>query len=202
MTARAGVGAPEVELQALEPGHAGVLARLLAAERGFLAPTEPDRPSRFFTAAGQRERLARGLAEAEDDRGYGFAIVAGGETVGTLHLSDVVRGASERATLGYFVARRHNGRGIASAAVALACEWSFGLLGLHRLQAATLLDNGASQRVLSRNGFRAVGIVPALLRIGAAWRDHVVFSRTADEPGRDLGSPDAAVARLREVIPG
>jgi [ribosomal protein S5]-alanine N-acetyltransferase len=193
---------PEVELRGLEPADARTLALLYRAEREFLAPFEPDRPARFFTIAGQRELLRRDMIAAEEDRRYGFAIVADDETVGVLHLNNVKRGASESGSLGYFVARRHNGRGIASAAVALVCEWAFGMLGLQRLEAATLVDNWASQRVLSRNGFRPVGLVPEYLWIGGGWRDHVLFSRRSEDPATDHGPTDWIVARLQEVIPG
>jgi hypothetical protein len=41
-----------------------------------------------------------------------------------------------------------NGRGLATSAVGQGTETAFGELGLHRLEAATLVDNIASQRVL------------------------------------------------------
>jgi [ribosomal protein S5]-alanine N-acetyltransferase len=48
-------------------------------------------------------------------------------------------------------------------------------LGLHRLEAATLLHNIASQRVLDKNGFEAYGTARAYLRIAGQWQDHRMY---------------------------
>ena len=48
---------------------------------------------------------------------------------------------------------------------------AFGELGLHRLQAETLLDNVASQKVLERNGFVRIGMAPTYLKIAGRWQD-------------------------------
>lgn len=48
-------------------------------------------------------------------------------------------------------------------------------LGLHRVQAETLLHNVASQRVLARNGFVRYGTAPQYLRIAGRWQDHAMF---------------------------
>jgi ribosomal-protein-alanine N-acetyltransferase len=73
-----------------------------------------------------------------------------------------------------------NGRGIATAAVAAAVELAFGDLRLHRLQAATLLSNHASQRVLEKNRFERIGVSPDYLRIAGRWQDHVLFARVSE----------------------
>lgn len=160
---------------------ASELAALYLAQREFLAPYEPLRPPAFFTEAGQRALVAEALALAAADRGRRFAIVADGSIVGTLAVSNIVRGAFQSANLGYFVAREWNGRGIAGHAVGLACDWAFGQAVLHRLEAATLLDNVASQRVLLRNRFLPIGVSRRYLRIAGRWRDHLVFARTVDD---------------------
>jgi ribosomal-protein-alanine N-acetyltransferase len=60
-------------------------------------------------------------------------------------------------------------------------ELAFGELGLHRLEAATLVDNVASMRVLEKNRFAHIGVARRYLRIGGEWRDHVLFQRTAED---------------------
>jgi ribosomal-protein-alanine N-acetyltransferase len=52
---------------------------------------------------------------------------------------------------------------------------AFEELGLHRIEAGTLLHNVRSQRVLERNGFVRFGVAPAYLKIAGAWQDHVLF---------------------------
>jgi [ribosomal protein S5]-alanine N-acetyltransferase len=81
----------------------------------------------------------------------------------------------EDALLGYWVNEWDNGKGVATSAVGLIRQHAFGELGLHRIEAGTLPENQASQRVLERNGFVQYGIAPAFLKIAGEWRDHVLY---------------------------
>ena len=69
------------------------------------------------------------------------------------------------------------GRGIGSAAVEFAVEAAREELGLHRLQAATLPHNAASQKILRRAGFEEIGAAPAYLKIAGSWQDHILYQR-------------------------
>ena len=160
---------------------APVLARLYVEQRAFLAPFEPARPEWFFTEDGQRTVLRRDQELRAAGAAERLLIVRDGIVVGVLSISHIVRGALESASVGYFVAREHNGQGIATAAVGLAVEWAFEDAGLHRLEAGTLRDNRASQRVLERNHFTRIGIAERYLFIAGQWRDHVLFQRTAED---------------------
>lgn len=151
---------------------AEAFAALYAANRDFLAPFDPIRPDDFYTAEGQRARLARSIGT--------YAILDDAEIAGTLGISNVVLGAFRSANVGYWVAADRNGRGLATRAVAAAIEIAFGELGLHRLEAATLVENVASQRVLEKNGFERIGLAPRYLLIAGAWRDHILYQRLAD----------------------
>jgi ribosomal-protein-alanine N-acetyltransferase len=73
------------------------------------------------------------------------------------------------------------GRGLATQAVAAAVEHAFTTLGLHRVEAATLLANPPSQGVLVRNGFEEFGMAPRYLKIAGAWHDHRIFQRLAED---------------------
>jgi RimJ/RimL family protein N-acetyltransferase len=52
---------------------------------------------------------------------------------------------------------------------------------LHRVEAATLVGNVPSQRVLEKNGFERIGLARRLLRIGSDWRDFFLYERLADD---------------------
>jgi ribosomal-protein-alanine N-acetyltransferase len=110
-----------------------------------------------------------------------FAIVDGGAIAGTIALSNIVRGPFDSANVGYWVASASQGRGLATRAVAEILRFAFDELGLHRVEAGTLVDNVASQRVLERNGFTRIGLARRYLRIAGEWRDHVLFERLADD---------------------
>jgi ribosomal-protein-alanine N-acetyltransferase len=92
----------------------------------------------------------------------------------------VIRGPLQSANVGYWVDHARNGRGLATAAVADAVAFAFEDAGLHRVEAGTLLDNVASQRVLEKNGFERIGVARRYLLIAGDWRDHVLFQRTRD----------------------
>lgn len=165
-----------MSIRLLRPEDAEELALLYAANRDFLSPFEPVRPDSFFATEGQRDRIAQRAADGI----HQFAILDGDAIAGTLNLSNIRGDGFQSGTIGYWVDRKHNGRGLATSAVAGVIAYAFGELGLHRLEAATLVDNVASQRVLEKNGFERIGLARRYLRINGEWRDHVVFQRIAD----------------------
>lgn len=152
------------------------LARLLAENRDYLAPWSPLQDEAYFTAAGQREVIARQLAAYERGAMLPLLIVDGGKVAGSLNLNSIIRGAFQNASVGYWVSQARAGHGLAGAAVAEAVGIAFGELGLHRLDAATLLHNTPSQRVLVRNGFRPFAVAESYLKIAGRWQDHILFS--------------------------
>ncbi|MFD1722984.1 GNAT family N-acetyltransferase [Amnibacterium endophyticum] len=155
-------------------------AAALAAERDFLAPYEPMRSDAFYTAAGQREVLRLRLERYEAGVEVPRAILDDdGAIVGGITLQTIERGPFLSCGVGYWVARAANGRGFASAAVAEVLDLAFGDLGLHRVQAVTLLDNARSQRVLGKNGFERIGTAPKYLKLAGEWKDHHLFQRLA-----------------------
>lgn len=50
------------------------------------------------------------------------------------------------------------------------------ILGLHRVQAAILLHNEASRRVLEKSGFKPEGIARQYLKINGQWQDHQTYA--------------------------
>ena len=170
----------QVELRSIRIEDATELAELYAAQRAFLAPFDPIRADSFYTVEGQRADIGQALAHSAAGLRYRYVIVGDGRMVGSLGISNVIRVPHfSSANLGYFVAQEANGMGVATRAVRLALEQAFGPIGLHRLEAGTLVDNIASQRVLEKNGFERIGIARDYLRIAGRWRDHVLFQRVA-----------------------
>jgi [ribosomal protein S5]-alanine N-acetyltransferase len=166
-------------IRPIRPEDAEELAALYLANREFLAPYEPERPADFFTAQGQRERLARQLA----DDTHPFAILDDGEIAGTINLFGIVRNSLQSGTIGYWVDGMRNRRGLATGAVGEILVHAFDDLELHRVEAATLVDNLPSQRVLEKNAFERIGLARNYLRISGGWRDFFLFQRLADAAG-------------------
>jgi GrpB-like predicted nucleotidyltransferase (UPF0157 family)/ribosomal protein S18 acetylase RimI-like enzyme len=167
-------------IRPFEVADAAALAALYIANRDYLGRFEPHRPEAFFTAAGQAERARADAANARAGRRYAHVILDGTEIAGTIAIDNVVRGAGQMATLGYWVDQARAGRGLGTRAVAAAVETAFEALELHRVQAGTLLENRASQRVLEKNGFERFGLAPRYLNIAGRWQDHFLYQRLAD----------------------
>jgi [ribosomal protein S5]-alanine N-acetyltransferase len=155
---------------------AGPFAGLLIQNRDYLAPWSPMQAEAYFTEYGQREVLRRDLEAYERGGMLPLAILdRAGAVCGRINLNSIIRGAFQSASVGYWVSQSRAGHGLASAAVADAIKAGFGDLGLHRLEAGTLLHNTPSQRVLTRNGFRPFAVAEAYLSIAGKWQDHLLF---------------------------
>jgi ribosomal-protein-alanine N-acetyltransferase len=170
-----------ISLRPVRLADAAELARTYRENRVFTAPYDPPRSDSFFTEEGQRAELEQAVAQAAVGARFRYVIQSGEGIVGMISMSNVVRGPFLSANLGYWVAEQHNGRGVGTRAVALVLEAAFQEHGLHRLEAATLLHNVASQRVLRKNGFQEIGIAPRYLFIGGEWSDHLLFQRLSDD---------------------
>ncbi len=160
----------------LHPDDAPALLRIAREDRNFLAPWEPRRDERWWTEAGQLEEI---VAKLEQHR-LGLAVPhvvldAAGDVIGRITLNNVVRGAFQSCSVGYWIRSAANGRGHATSAVRTMVRLAFEELGLHRVEAGTLVHNAASQRVLERNGFTRYGLAPQYLRIAGRWQDHELF---------------------------
>jgi len=165
----------DVTMRLLRPSDAPALAAAYVRNRDYLASWEPVRPEEYFTEEWQAADIAKRLAAHEAGEQYPMALIAGDELVGRFNLAGVVRGPFQSAGLGYWVDKDQAGKGLASAAVAVIVDKARSGLGLHRLEAGTLLHNIASQRVLLKAGFRKIGMAPNYLQIAGKWQDHNLY---------------------------
>ncbi|MPZ95888.1 MAG: GNAT family N-acetyltransferase [Propionibacteriales bacterium] len=170
-----------------------ILAGLLGINRAFLAPWEPVRDDDYFTVDGQRTVIRAALDEYERGACLPHVILdESGQVVGRITLNGIVRGPLQSCSVGFWLSEADNGRGLVSAALRDIMRVAFEDLGLHRIQAETLLHNVASQRVLERNGFVRFGLAPAYLNIAGQWQDHIMFQVLTTVP---TDQPDADPAR-------
>jgi ribosomal-protein-alanine N-acetyltransferase len=99
------------------------------------------------------------------------------QVIGSVHYSQVSRGAFQSAMLGYALDRGHVGQGLMAEALAASLAEMFSpRVNLHRVQAAYRPENVRSGNVLERLGFTLEGLAPDYLYIDGAWRDHRVMS--------------------------
>jgi len=86
-----------------------------------------------------------------------WMIVEDGEIVGLISPTQALDATDRSLRIGYGVAPTRQGRGAATRAVADLAAWARADDRVLALTAETSVDNPASQTVLARNGFRAVG---------------------------------------------
>ncbi|HWS32960.1 MAG TPA: GNAT family N-acetyltransferase [Actinoplanes sp.] len=167
-----------IGIRLISPADATEIAALIAANREHLAPWDPVRDESYYTADGQWRLISDVLRTGTS---LPHAIVEDGRIIGRVNLNNVVHGAFQSASVGYWVAADVAGRGVASAAVAAVVEAAFTTYGLHRVEAGTLVHNVRSQRVLERNGFQRFGLAPGYLRIAGEWQDHYLYQLLNDK---------------------
>ena len=162
-------------------------AALREASRAHLTPFEPLWPGDELKKGAYRRRLRHYQRELREDLGYAFGVFqsAGDGLVGGISLSNVRRGVTQTASLGYWLGAPHTRQGYMADAVAAIVPYAFYGLRLHRIEAATLPENAASIRVLERNGFVREGFARRYLKINGAWRDHVLFGIVVEDTRTD-----------------
>lgn len=130
-----------------------------------------------------------------------FVITVDGEFAGQLTLGGISRGALCSGWVGYWVGAHVTGKGVATAAVALAVAHALGPVGLHRVEATIDPANSGSLAVVRHLGLREEGLLRRYLDIAGAWRDHLLYAMTAEELPGGADPVRALLAPYRQTHP-
>ncbi len=151
--------------------------------RECLVPFEPQWSENELSKDAFRNRLRFYHREFRDSTGYPFFIFETGEKslVGGVTLSNVRRGVTQSGSIGYWAGVPYQNMGYMSEAVRAMQYYVFQELLLHRIEAASMPENRASQRVLEKSGFQKEGLAREYLRIEGRWRDHILYSFISDD---------------------
>ena len=168
---------------------------LRAGSRAFLQPWEPTWPADDLTRTAFRRRLAAYAHDIERGLAYPFLVFRATDSVmvGGITLSNIRRGVAQMGSIGYWVGEPFTRRGHTSAAVNAVTRFSFGRLGLHRVEAACIPTNEASRGVLLKAGFTQEGMARAYLRINGIWQDHLLFGLISPAPAGQQRIEDVLV---------
>lgn len=120
--------------------------------------------------------------------GSGFRLIGvadDGRIAGVFALSEIVRRAFENAYGGWRVSCEFLRQGIGTEGVNGLLDLAFSPyptgFGLHRVQANIQPTNLPSIALARKVGFREEGLAKSYLNIDGAWRDHLMFAKTAEE---------------------
>jgi len=137
--------------------------------------------------AGFRGYVARFGARAQRDpqaaTHAGVLVRRSGDDalVGVFNFSEIVRGSFHSAYLGYYAFAPHAGSGLMADGLALALEFAFRTLKLHRVEVNVQPRNLRSHVLVLRAGFVREGYSRRYLRIAGRWRDHVRYAMLAED---------------------
>ncbi|QYH35580.1 GNAT family N-acetyltransferase [Salinibacterium sp. M195] len=170
----------DISIRPIRVRDARALEQELRDNRGWLRQweaTSPVGPSSFDVKSSIRGLLQQSRVGA----GLPFVIEYAGEIAGQLNVSSITYGSLASATIGYWVSERFAGKGLTPTAVALATDYCFFQLGLHRMEICIRPENAPSLRVVEKLGFRYEGLRRRFIHIDGDWRDHFCFALTVEE---------------------
>ena len=162
-------------LRLLEESDAEELFALVDANREHLEPWMPWVPNERSAEdvlpfiRGTRQQIADndGLQTAIVDRDGRIAGMVGFHGVDWLN---------RRTTIGYWIARDHEGHGAVTHAVRALVDHAFGVWMLNRVTIEAAVDNARSRAVPERLGFVHEGTLRGAGRVGERTMDHAVYA--------------------------
>ena len=101
--------------------------------------------------------------------------------LGSINVSEIVRGLFQSAYLGYQIGAPFAWQGYMTEGLGLALHYAFVRLKLHRLEANIQPENRPSLALVSRLGFTCEGLSRRYLKIGGRWRDHERWALLAED---------------------
>ena len=143
--------------------------------RGFVQA--PETPTAF---AAYVERYTTKDAHP---RNVGLLVVRAddGAIAGVINFSEIILGAFRSAYVGYYALAPFAGDGYMTEGFALALDFAFRELKLHRVEANVQPANRRSLALVARVGFAREGYSRRYVKIAGRWRDHVRFAILAED---------------------
>jgi ribosomal-protein-alanine N-acetyltransferase len=152
------------------------------ARRFFEILTHPD--FQFFPAdpasikeekdflRGLKKRINAGIE-------HSFAILGNGKIVGCVGVS-INQASTHKCEIGFFVDRKHWGKGIAGKAIALLDEFIAENLDIVRIEIVMAKGNVGCQRVAIKAGYKKEGLMKKYLKLGNEFHDAHLYAKILD----------------------
>lgn len=142
----------------------------------FLEQWEVERTEDYYTLQAQRKLLIDETRKIESGDAFKVWIYKKEQPdriIGSIGLSNLVRGAFLSCHLGYRVDKDECNKGYMAEALKEVIAYGFNVLGLHRIEANIMPRNKASMKVIENLGFYHEGLALKYLKINGIWEDHV-----------------------------
>ena len=185
---KASLRGESVYLRAPRPRDQKQWVDIRRISRDFLQPWEPTWPEDGAEPKAFRRRLKHFSEDWRSGDAYPFFIFHRNrnDLLGGVTLSNIRRGVTQAATIGYWMGYPYIRRGHMAEAVNLVLDYAFENLRLHRVEAACLIHNEPSRRLLLNLGFHEEGLARQYLCINGQWQDHRIFGILgSDRPSKN-----------------
>jgi [ribosomal protein S5]-alanine N-acetyltransferase len=151
----------------------------------WLTPWEPLRANNLADPTRHRDAFNSRCATRDRERqvgtAYGFGLFVDNALAGEVNINNVIRGAMQCGTVGYWIDQRHAGNRYVAEGVAVISRFAFDELNLHRLEICIVPRNTNSRRVMEVLEIRDEGMAERYLEINGVWEDHLRYAITAEE---------------------
>lgn len=170
----------EITLRLLRKRDARLIQDLMLENRDWLKPWSATLPgsSRSFHVPSMVRAL---VADTKEGSGIALVVEYRGELVGQVNVANILLGAVQSASIGYWITQSAAGKSIIPRAVALTIEYLFQVVKLHRIEIEIRPENVASLSVVQKLGMREEGLKLRYIHIDGEWRDHRCFALTVEE---------------------
>lgn len=148
------------------------------ANKAFLQPWEPLRNDGFYTYETQVTSLTLDAQAMErgDMLRYWIFLKDGTGPIGSIALTNIIKGVFKSCFLGYKLSEKHGSKGYMTEAIEKIVEIAFQDLKLHRIEATIMPHNLRSIKAVVKVGFKEEGISEKYLKINDKWEDHCRFA--------------------------
>jgi ribosomal-protein-alanine N-acetyltransferase len=137
------------------------------------------------------------LERYKSDRHCGFFVIEkkSGAIVGVINVNDIIRGALQSASLGYYAFAPYAGRGLMFEGLKRVVRHAFTKLKLHRLEANIQPANRRSIALAKKCGFVREGLSRRFVKVRGHWRDHERWALLAEDYRPKAKSRKATIPR-------
>lgn len=160
-------------LKIIDDTYTDQVLAFVVRNKDFLKEWEPIRTEDFYTYSAQQDILRDEAETMERGLLRKFWLFRDGRIIGSVALSNIVRGAFQSCYMGYRIDEQQQGKGLMTEAVEAVVNHAFHELRLHRIEANIMPRNQASLRVVQKLGFQNEGISRKYLQINGKWEDHI-----------------------------
>jgi ribosomal-protein-alanine N-acetyltransferase len=164
-------------MSVLEESDAEQVLAFILRNKNFLEDWEVQRNPEYYTLEFHRQLLMEEFDHFQ--RGQMFKVWlrkandAEGHLIGSVALSNIVKGAFQSCHLGYRLDKEETNKGYMTEAVQSIIDYAFGDLKLHRIEANIMPRNCASLKVVEKLGFYNERTARKYLKINGTWEDHI-----------------------------